>query len=117
MPMIIMKTPHVFSTILWLSLLYLLFFFFFFQGFWCSLLVSNNSIHREIPVLHDRHHHSRKLLAGKFDFTPFLPHRHHRHHHRTHVPQRPEPTTGKEIDPRYGVEKRLVPTGPNPLHH
>ncbi|KDO70113.1 hypothetical protein CISIN_1g039551mg [Citrus sinensis] len=22
-----------------------------------------------------------------------------------------------EIDPRYGVEKRLVPTGPNPLHH
>lgn len=24
---------------------------------------------------------------------------------------------GDEIDPRYGVEKRLVPTGPNPLHH
>ncbi|CAN6445984.1 unnamed protein product [Victoria cruziana] len=24
---------------------------------------------------------------------------------------------GGEIDPRYGVEKRLVPTGPNPLHH
>ncbi|KAK9109695.1 hypothetical protein Sjap_017755 [Stephania japonica] len=22
-----------------------------------------------------------------------------------------------EIDPRYGVEKRLVPTGPNPLHN
>lgn len=27
------------------------------------------------------------------------------------------PDDGNEIDPRYGVEKRLVPTGPNPLHH
>eukprot|EP01018_Ginkgo_biloba_P025559 Gb_32525 [translate_table: standard] len=27
------------------------------------------------------------------------------------------PSDGHEIDPRYGVEKRLVPTGPNPLHH
>lgn len=27
------------------------------------------------------------------------------------------PDDGSEIDPRYGVEKRLVPTGPNPLHH
>ncbi|CAL1360279.1 unnamed protein product [Linum trigynum] len=24
---------------------------------------------------------------------------------------------GEEIDPRYGVEKRLVPSGPNPLHN
>ncbi|KAL0420921.1 UNVERIFIED_CONTAM: CLAVATA3/ESR (CLE)-related protein 9 [Sesamum latifolium] len=24
---------------------------------------------------------------------------------------------GDEIDPRYGVEKRLVPSGPNPLHN
>ncbi|ERN05435.1 hypothetical protein AMTR_s00007p00237640 [Amborella trichopoda] len=30
---------------------------------------------------------------------------------------RPQPIEGGEIDPRYGVEKRLVPTGPNPLHH
>lgn len=28
-----------------------------------------------------------------------------------------ESDDGNEIDPRYGVEKRLVPTGPNPLHH
>ncbi|KAI4302215.1 hypothetical protein MLD38_037993 [Melastoma candidum] len=27
-----------------------------------------------------------------------------------------KPSVG-EVDPRYGVEKRLVPTGPNPLHH
>lgn len=50
----------------------------------------------------------RKALTTNFDFTPFL------HHHRK-LP--PEPPRGSEIDPRYGVEKRLVPTGPNPLHH
>ncbi|CAL9042942.1 unnamed protein product [Musa banksii] len=27
------------------------------------------------------------------------------------------PAVGEEIDPRYGVEKWLVPAGPNPLHH
>ncbi|XP_038972687.1 CLAVATA3/ESR (CLE)-related protein 9-like [Phoenix dactylifera] len=29
----------------------------------------------------------------------------------------PPPPMEEEIDPRYGVEKRLVPTGPNPLHN
>ncbi|KAH7444602.1 hypothetical protein KP509_02G084800 [Ceratopteris richardii] len=29
----------------------------------------------------------------------------------------PREAEGSEIDPRYGVEKRLVPTGPNPLHN
>lgn len=29
----------------------------------------------------------------------------------------PPPGVGNEIDPRYGVEKRLVPSGPNPLHN
>ncbi|KAJ8460016.1 hypothetical protein OPV22_032942 [Ensete ventricosum] len=27
------------------------------------------------------------------------------------------PAVREEIDPRYGVEKWLVPAGPNPLHH
>ncbi|PON79644.1 hypothetical protein PanWU01x14_008760 [Parasponia andersonii] len=27
------------------------------------------------------------------------------------------PSRPGEIDPRYGVEKRLVPSGPNPLHN
>ncbi|GMJ04639.1 hypothetical protein HRI_004133100 [Hibiscus trionum] len=27
------------------------------------------------------------------------------------------PPGSNEIDPRYGVEKRLVPSGPNPLHN
>ncbi|XP_052198550.1 CLAVATA3/ESR (CLE)-related protein 12 [Diospyros lotus] len=50
---------------------------------------------------------NRKVLENskKFDFTPFL-----RNHSRKHPPE-------SEIDPLYGVEKRLVPTGPNPLHH
>ncbi|KAK9675992.1 hypothetical protein RND81_11G046400 [Saponaria officinalis] len=37
--------------------------------------------------------------------------------HLRHLPppSPPPPSTG--IDPRYGVEKRLVPSGPNPLHN
>ncbi|KZV34688.1 hypothetical protein F511_00590 [Dorcoceras hygrometricum] len=31
--------------------------------------------------------------------------------------QPPTQIGGDEIDPRYGVEKRLVPGGPNPLHN
>ncbi|KAK9045392.1 hypothetical protein V6N11_059273 [Hibiscus sabdariffa] len=50
---------------------------------------------------------SRKVGATEFDFTPFREHRRRRY---------PLPADN-EIDPRYGVEKRLVPTGPNPLHH
>ncbi|XVF85844.1 hypothetical protein PTKIN_Ptkin17bG0150300 [Pterospermum kingtungense] len=33
------------------------------------------------------------------------------------IPPPPPPSELDEIDPRYGVEKRLVPSGPNPLHH
>ncbi|KAL7132736.1 hypothetical protein ABFS83_12G093800 [Erythranthe nasuta] len=32
-------------------------------------------------------------------------------------PPPPPPPDDDEIDPRYGVEKRLVPSGPNPLHN
>ncbi|KAK9054409.1 hypothetical protein SSX86_025487 [Deinandra increscens subsp. villosa] len=59
---------------------------------------------------------NRKTLVSskEFDFTPFIhASQHHRHHHHRHR----HPTGGSEIDPRYGVEARLVPTGPNPLHH
>ncbi|KAK4423610.1 CLAVATA3/ESR (CLE)-related protein 13 [Sesamum alatum] len=59
-----------------------------------------------IPTTH------RKALASTFDFAPFLNHRHHRG-----LPPDFHAQAGNEIDPRYGVEKRLVPTGPNPLHH
>ncbi|WVZ99220.1 hypothetical protein U9M48_044549 [Paspalum notatum var. saurae] len=44
----------------------------------------------------------------------------HRVHHHRPVPV-PVPPPGRdggeEIDVRYGVAKRLVPTGPNPLHN
>ncbi|CAM0954636.1 unnamed protein product [Alopecurus aequalis] len=47
-------------------------------------------------------------------------HRHGRHHHQHRVAM-PQPPPGRddgdEIDPRYGVSKRRVPTGPNPLHN
>ncbi|KZV16771.1 hypothetical protein F511_39893 [Dorcoceras hygrometricum] len=66
----------------------------------------------------------RKALASKFDFTPYLKNRHHHHHHHHRHKDLPpdfhmQPALpgGEDIDPRYGVEKRLVPTGPNPLHH
>ncbi|EOA35915.1 hypothetical protein CARUB_v10021173mg [Capsella rubella] len=54
----------------------------------------------------------RGLAMKKFDFTPFLQDLHRSNHHR-----KVSPPGGSEIDPRYGVEKRLVPSGPNPLHH
>lgn len=57
---------------------------------------------------------TRKVLANKVDFTPFV------HHHGTNRPAKhshPVTDDNDDIDPRYGVEKRRVPTGPNPLHH
>ncbi|RDY06407.1 CLAVATA3/ESR (CLE)-related protein 13, partial [Mucuna pruriens] len=54
-----------------------------------------------------------------FNITQFLHHhnhRSHRHHHQQHRHRSHMPSE-TEIDPRYGAEKRLVPTGPNPLHH
>ncbi|KAH1097760.1 hypothetical protein J1N35_014681 [Gossypium stocksii] len=41
------------------------------------------------------------------NFHPFLP----------SLAPPPPPSEANEIDPRYGVEKRLVPSGPNPLHN
>ena len=34
-----------------------------------------------------------------------------------HLPMPPPSRDGEEIDPRYGVSKRLVPSGPNRLHN
>ncbi|KAF8766239.1 hypothetical protein HU200_007748 [Digitaria exilis] len=38
-------------------------------------------------------------------------------HARPHLPMPPPSRGGEEIDPRYGVSKRLVPSGPNRLHN
>ncbi|KAK9935056.1 hypothetical protein M0R45_022171 [Rubus argutus] len=37
--------------------------------------------------------------------------------HKTQPLPPPPSPSDHEIDPRYGVEKRLVPSGPNPLHN
>ncbi|XP_048443851.1 CLAVATA3/ESR (CLE)-related protein 12-like [Pyrus x bretschneideri] len=113
--------PHLFSLMLWLSLLFLSV-----HG-WFHLVSKNNNNHinptqaAAYPLSSsDRRYtlsNRKVLLASKFDFSPFV-HR-HRHHqkHNSHkqVPVRPEPDR-TEIG-RDGSEMRIVPTGPNPLHH
>ncbi|RRT32291.1 hypothetical protein B296_00048595 [Ensete ventricosum] len=59
----------------------------------------------------------RKLLSSRFHLSAFDHTTHYRHHHHhRHRPHRHHHDSD-EIDPRYGVEKRIVPMGPNPLHH
>ncbi|KAI9092067.1 hypothetical protein K1719_028002 [Acacia pycnantha] len=86
-----------------------------------SLLLSSSSsspsssshLHYDQKKKKQNHSMSRKVLAKskkQFDFSPFFKNLHHQH-----LPP-PDPSD-TQIDPRYGVEKRRVPTGPNPLHH
>ncbi|MED6132773.1 hypothetical protein PIB30_021900 [Stylosanthes scabra] len=82
---------------------------------------TNPKNHHHLLLFPSHHHHhplnnGRKVLASKFDFSPFFNH-HHRHKHASAGVAANEDPSGREIDPRYGVEKRRVPTGPNPLHH
>jgi hypothetical protein len=70
--------------------------------------------HGPRPAWCDEPHLRRRFLRA------VARHRHGRHHHqhRAPVPQPPPGRDdGEEIDPRYGVSKRRVPTGPNPLHN
>ncbi|URE08620.1 hypothetical protein MUK42_23376 [Musa troglodytarum] len=98
--------------LLWLTILLLLI-----HG-WSHLRSRRRSSPSSVP---------RKLLVPyKHDPSAFNHTSHYRHHHRhrPHHHHRRETTHssaeqpgGDEIDPRYGAEKRVVPTGPNPLHH
>ncbi|XP_073129015.1 CLAVATA3/ESR (CLE)-related protein 10-like [Henckelia pumila] len=54
-------------------------------------------------------HHHRLLFSPSLHSLFIQRSRHHQ--------PRPPPSGDDEIDPRYGVEKRLVPSGPNPLHN
>ncbi|EXB53977.1 hypothetical protein L484_022945 [Morus notabilis] len=133
-----LKFSHLLFFILWLSLLFLLFREFrnFKSKFKSKQNIANNLMmtpyssisNIQYPILIN----SRKVLASNFDFTPFLNHHHHqkqqhtKRHRSSSPPRMPKPVEagdehddhdGNEIDPRYGVEKRRVPTGPNPLHH
>ncbi|KAI3467146.1 hypothetical protein Pfo_023809 [Paulownia fortunei] len=110
----IMKIPLLFYPFLWFFLLVLLFHEFYnFKYLQNTIPVNAFSSLEHHPLIPHR-----KTLASKFDFTPFLKrHRHHRTELPPDVHTQPGPPGGSQIDPRYGVEKRLVPSGPNPLHH
>ncbi|KAK7265027.1 hypothetical protein RJT34_32643 [Clitoria ternatea] len=109
----IIKVQHLLSFILWLFLFLILF-----SGWFCfnsnddtNVVTTNNQ-----PLLYVSRNRKLATVHG-FDFTPFH-HHHHRHHHQHHHHRNRSPQPKEtEIDPRYGVDKRLVPTGPNPLHH
>ncbi|KAJ1263614.1 hypothetical protein BS78_09G199400 [Paspalum vaginatum] len=75
-------------------------------------LCDPRSAHQAPPSLcHGLHLRRRGVGTGPV-------HRGHHHHHRRSVPVPPPGRDGgEEIDVRYGVAKRLVPTGPNPLHN
>ncbi|CAL0330545.1 unnamed protein product [Lupinus luteus] len=107
----IVKFQCALSFIIWLFLFVILFHGWF--GFRSNIGNTNISNLYVQP-------HNRKMLATGFVSTPLHHHhhhhRHHNHHHKNHVLANANPAES-EIDPRYGVEKRLVPTGPNPLHH
>lgn len=106
------RVSHVLGFLLWISLL-----LFVSNGFFGSF--SSNPINSfSSPVITNTsppfyyRTGRRALEVKKFDFTPFSKDLHPSNHH-----QKVSPPGGSEIDPRYGVEKRLVPSGPNPLHH
>ncbi|CAH1431534.1 unnamed protein product [Lactuca virosa] len=61
-----------------------------------------------------RKEHPKPLCKSRC--PPPLPPLLHRHP-QVQPPPPPPPPINEEIDPRYGVSKRLVPSGPNPLHN
>ncbi|XP_022727349.1 CLAVATA3/ESR (CLE)-related protein 12-like [Durio zibethinus] len=106
---------HILFTILWLSLLFLL--LHQFQNFKFKTTSKQTSSITFSSLSHNPLINTRKVVASKFVFTPFQ--KHHQQEQDEHSPdmkKQSEPADN-EIDPRYGVQKRLVPTGSNPLHH
>ncbi|CAA2998231.1 SNAP25 homologous SNAP30 [Olea europaea subsp. europaea] len=66
------------------------------------------------------HHHDRQQVVRYPSSAKTLPHIHFQLQRILHCPPFPPPPPSPddyEIDPRYGVEKRLVPSGPNLLHN
>ncbi|XP_068641122.1 inactive protein FON2 SPARE1-like [Aristolochia californica] len=119
-----LKRSHVVGILVWFSLI--LFFVHGWSSFRSSRTYSSSSSRH--PALIGNQKSLR--LTALVDLASYqIPnrqrqhghhhHHHHHHHHRQHssssvVVAEADP---HEIDPRYGVEKRLVPSGPNPLHH
>ncbi|KAK2635879.1 hypothetical protein Ddye_030671 [Dipteronia dyeriana] len=122
-----LKISHFVFIALWLSLVLLL----FHELYNLTSKINNkqsSSSHGNIIIAYSSQSKypfiNRKVLASKFDFTPFQRNHHDdqkQQHDKKSSPDDPkkvlQPAPETQIDPRYGVEKRLVPTGPNPLHH
>ncbi|MED6159487.1 hypothetical protein PIB30_042757 [Stylosanthes scabra] len=116
-----LKISQLVHILLWLSLILLLFHEYYNLKKQIIEATTNPKNHHHLLLFPSHHHHpplnnGRKVLASKFDFSPFF----NRHLPRKRAPAgvvANEDPSGREIDPRYGVEKRRVPTGPNPLHH
>lgn len=110
-----MKISRLLFTLLWLSLIFLFLhylnnakpFFNTYHRWHAGTTRYPSSLHHGVSI-------NRKILASKFDFSPFQTRNLHWQDHREGVSG--DQAEG-EIDLRYGVENRLVPTGPNPLHH
>ncbi|KAF3327498.1 Protein FON2 SPARE1 [Carex littledalei] len=62
-----------------------------------------------------KHHHHHKINQVPLSWCKHIL-QGRRHQLPPPLPPAP-PEQNEEIDPRYGVSKRLVPTGPNPLHN
>ncbi|KAG8379289.1 hypothetical protein BUALT_Bualt07G0073000 [Buddleja alternifolia] len=60
--------------------------------------------------------HNFPVVSNSLPFSPSPP-RLLLQHRKRHQPPPPARDGGDEIDPRYGIQKRLVPSGPNPLHN
>lgn len=110
-----LKISHLLIALLWLSLILLLpHRFNNVKPFIINYHEQRTSTMRYPSLFPHQVSINRKALSSKFDFTPFQ-----KPHHRlqNHGEGASDERAKSEIDPRYGVEKRLVPTGPNPLHH
>ncbi|KAJ7943373.1 Clavata3/ESR (CLE) protein [Quillaja saponaria] len=89
----------------------------------CLSVSSENKVSRNSPTMAAIS--SRKPQDHLLRYCDSFPHENSRslciHLQRIHgfrpIQQPPLPPQVNEIDPRYGAEKRLVPSGPNPLHN
>ncbi|KAL6640183.1 hypothetical protein ACP70R_022032 [Stipagrostis hirtigluma subsp. patula] len=84
---------------------------------------SDDDVGASAPPPDHRHHHSHHQHHRHHHHHHQHEHHHH-HHHMSRWNRQGIPPSGSAgngggegVDPRYGVQKRLVPTGPNPLHH
>lgn len=96
------KHPKPCSFLFHISLLYVLFVFLLIP-FACT-----TSYKRESGIGLDR----KRILASNFDFTPFL-----KNKDQTQRQRPSQGLTGEETGSWYDDEERIVPSGPNPLHH